>query len=672
MRHKFFDKDFIEEEGRQDIYHWSERRERNYKGFRKSVHVFRIFAFNTNLLRSFFENFNLMVILQMALAGLVTYACKSLNIVYDVHVSLFISPIVFPLAFSINTDFQRREKVLEDLALFKSSAMMWLFCMRDWRVACCFDDAYMKAVGNKIKGLLFHLREYLLTEKIDRRKFIARVIYEDLSDANQFNEKVRGSDLNANSPLVSRIVHFLNMMCLAYERLRVIREYRSPRSIRSFTKVLIFVLPLLLSPYYVFLGNKENNNWSPYYISVMVAFVFGALQGVQDKLDDPFDGMSEDDIKLDTLDEWTFQSLEATVHRTYKIGRFQVSSNPENEKETSKETTINMEDVDGLHTKKKNIFHKERPARKDSIIRRNHGTRTPLRSPRSVYSEGDSKGEDLELHPYAGVLQNIKGNTTIHRGGHIKRQQSYDDLNSANNTITKENSKPIPFVQGVFNAKNSSQINLKTLVNTPITDSTPEDCHAACNGRDSDQISFAVCETPLTLSNIAAVNAGFVIDDSPINGVASYLTSIKKHSGAYSHSSSHNSELSNASRSESSNYKQENISSIFSVGNSEQQVPQVIPQSRFHIFNVSSSTDPLINSTCSVDSDTVSSSDDELKKRSHSAKYVNHREPGCSKCRNFSDSGKSLHSSPTNATSLWASQSESGLYHELKDKEIFI
>ena len=44
-----------------------------------------------------------------------------------------------------------------------------------------------------------------------------------------------------------------------------------------------------------------NNRWSPYFIAVLVAFLFGALQGVQDKLDDPFDGMSEDDINLETV-----------------------------------------------------------------------------------------------------------------------------------------------------------------------------------------------------------------------------------------------------------------------------------------------------------------------------------------------------------------------------------
>ena len=67
---------------------------------------------------------------------------------------------------------------------------MWFFCMRDWREACSMDLDYIKGVRNKIKGIMFHLREYLLTEKLDQRKFIVRVIYEDFSDANQLNEKV--------------------------------------------------------------------------------------------------------------------------------------------------------------------------------------------------------------------------------------------------------------------------------------------------------------------------------------------------------------------------------------------------------------------------------------------------------------------------------------------------
>ena len=38
-----------------------------------------------------------------------------------------------------------------------------------------FDESFMKAASSKTKGLMFHLREYLLTEKALRRNFILRV-----------------------------------------------------------------------------------------------------------------------------------------------------------------------------------------------------------------------------------------------------------------------------------------------------------------------------------------------------------------------------------------------------------------------------------------------------------------------------------------------------------------
>ena len=75
--------------------------------------------------------------------------------------------------------------VLQDLAVFKSSAMMWYFCMREWKSAAQLDNDWISAVHNKLKSLLFHLREYLLTCNPERRRMILRCIYEDFSDSNQ-------------------------------------------------------------------------------------------------------------------------------------------------------------------------------------------------------------------------------------------------------------------------------------------------------------------------------------------------------------------------------------------------------------------------------------------------------------------------------------------------------
>ena len=673
MATKTFSKfDFIEEEGRQDIYHWCEKRQRKYHGFRKSLLGFRIFAFDLNLLRSFIENFNFMVFLQMALAGVITYACKSLNIAYEVHVTLFVSPIVFPLAFSINTDFQRREKVLEDLAGFKSAAMMWFFCLRDWRDACKLDDQFMKAVRNKLKGLLFHLREYLLTEKIHRRNYILRVIYEDLSDVNQLNEKVRSSELPANSPLIARIIHLLNMMCLSFERLRVIREYRSPRSIRSFTKVLIFALPLLLSPYYVYLGSKSiiingvnvNTEWSPYYIAIMVAFVFGALQGVQDKLDDPFDGMSEDDINLDSLDEWTSQSLEATVHRTYKIGRFQVQTNKEKLQPLAPVKIDIPDQLDGQQHRRKSIFHKP-GNHKDPQNKRTSVLKSPLRSARSIYSDDDTN-EELDFHPFAGMLNNIKGNTTILRGGFVKpnMNKSYDDLQSANNTITsRDHNDVIPFNQVVFGGDSSAQIDLKSTASTPKPDRRPGGIFTLFHIPEKNNTSEDSLEATAMVSLVEAANG------EPTTGVKSLLASMNRHNGSLSRknstSSMHSRKTLHVSCSDSETHQRRKLAGI---GDEDVQVKDANKKNnkRFQVLNGSiSSQRPLIPTKRQKSlelSETLSSSDDDTIKQLTLSGFK----------RNLSLSELKTNFA-LNDRSLGRSNSENVfMRHQLKDEEIFI
>ena len=86
--------------------------------------------------------------------------------------------------------------MLEDLAAFKSAAMVWYFCMRDWKEGADLDDGWLLAAQSKVKSVLFHLQEYLLTSQHERRKVILSAMYEDFSDINQLIEKVNRMLLN--------------------------------------------------------------------------------------------------------------------------------------------------------------------------------------------------------------------------------------------------------------------------------------------------------------------------------------------------------------------------------------------------------------------------------------------------------------------------------------------
>ena len=435
-----------EEDEKKIIYEGNEQRHKNYQGIRKSYQKFLIYTFKLGTIISFIGNLNFMVLIQMCLAGAAVYTFTTFDITFDTHVSIFISPIVFPLAFSINTDFQRREKVLDDLANFKSSSMVWYFCMRDWKEAAGLDDQFLKTCHNKLKKMLFHLREYLLTESGDQtRAALLRKLYGHFSDTNQLIEKVRGSKLPANTALMSRVIHLLNMMCLSFERLRNIREYRSPRSIRSFNKVLIFFLPFILAPYFVFLGKKIDNYWSPYYIAVMASFIFGCLQGVQDKLDDPFDGMSEDDVNIESIAEWTFDSLGATVNRNFKVGRFQVLTNIETALDAKVQassmmaTTVPGENLDYTAniSKLENVIDKDFQSSLESSDSRRASKTTPSPKKNRKKEKGKSLEKTarcknalqtpsfdickapLDQHPHKNLLEKIQGDVAIERNGHV-------------------------------------------------------------------------------------------------------------------------------------------------------------------------------------------------------------------------------------------------------------
>ena len=73
---------------------------------------------------------------------------------------------------------------------------------------------------------------------------------------------------------------------------------------------MIFSFPCLLAPYFVHIGNKSENYWTSYFISVVSVFIFSMLQGVHDKLDNPYDGMGEDDVDTNVFEEWVIQTLE--------------------------------------------------------------------------------------------------------------------------------------------------------------------------------------------------------------------------------------------------------------------------------------------------------------------------------------------------------------------------
>jgi len=164
------------------------------------------------------------------------------------------------------------------------------------------------------------------------------------------------------------------------------------------------------------MGIKSGNMWSPYYIAVLTSFIFGTLQGVQDVLDDPFDGISEDDINLGPLEDWTAQSL--LTNRTITIGRFTVTTKGKEKNDLSE-----SDDDDGpiiMKTHPVKVPQKRKPIlRKPSFRKVEHGNENSQQAHRqlTLYPETASRLEDL-------TRRGLTGSTTILPGMKLKRSNS--------------------------------------------------------------------------------------------------------------------------------------------------------------------------------------------------------------------------------------------------------
>ena len=79
---------------------------------------------------AFILSFKAIVISLLAVAS--TWACLRWNITANFPLTLLATAIVFPIVFSINSAYKRRESVLDDYASMKAHGRAIYFATRDW------------------------------------------------------------------------------------------------------------------------------------------------------------------------------------------------------------------------------------------------------------------------------------------------------------------------------------------------------------------------------------------------------------------------------------------------------------------------------------------------------------------------------------------------------------
>lgn len=204
--------------------------------------------------------------------------------------------VVFPMVFSISGAYNRREAALVQYGIMKAVGRTIFFASRDWLRD---DDAKAKANQNNIR-MHVHTIFALCVKLFQRTKgeFYSdeeKAIYQEFSKLSLSIEDLRDRGLSGSE--VSRVNAYLNRYLTAFESLKHIYQYRTPRTLRLYNKFFIFVILIVLGPYFALLAH-EQELWLGFAMPILFSMVFTGLDNIQEHLENPFDQVGEDDIRI--------------------------------------------------------------------------------------------------------------------------------------------------------------------------------------------------------------------------------------------------------------------------------------------------------------------------------------------------------------------------------------
>jgi predicted membrane chloride channel (bestrophin family) len=247
--------------------------------------------------RNFLKIVDIQTVLISILAVTSTYICTRFGFYADLPWGLIGIAIIFPIVFSINSAYRRREEALKYFASLKGHAVAIFYAHRDWVKG---DPQHGERVKNMIQSLFCAIKEYF-SSSAEKEEAAFGKVYRELSKFSLSHEKLREADVPANE--VSRLNQYLRQMLIDFEKMRNILLYRTPKTLRAYSQIFLNVFPILYAPYFANLC-KESYAVVGYGVAILYSVVLVSLDNIQENLESPYDSVGADDVNLDVIDEY--------------------------------------------------------------------------------------------------------------------------------------------------------------------------------------------------------------------------------------------------------------------------------------------------------------------------------------------------------------------------------
>ena len=229
-----------------------------------------------------------------ALSIISSYFCFQFGLTAKFPDMLVGVAIVFPVVFSIGAAYTRRETALQRLSDFKGHAIAIFYATRDWTANKENDLPERTKV---LIGHIFKLMKEMFQSRAEATWQGNEIkMYSMFSELSLISMEMRNYGVQSGE--ISRISQYVSKMIIAFDNMKIIRAYRTPITLRSYSKFFIYAFPIVYGPYFASTFKDYSSNLE-YVMPILYSFILVSLDNIQDHLENPFDDVGEDDIQID-------------------------------------------------------------------------------------------------------------------------------------------------------------------------------------------------------------------------------------------------------------------------------------------------------------------------------------------------------------------------------------
>jgi hypothetical protein len=247
-----------------------------------------------SVLKSFFLIINYKTIIITILAVVSSQVCFDYGLTAKFPDMLVGVAIVFPVVFSIGSAYNRRETALQRFSDFKGHAIAMYYATRDWPSDKNNDLA--SRVRSMITEMTVIMRLMFKSTNKTEWQSNEKKLYDHFSKLSALTMEMRNYGVQSGE--ISRISQYVSKMIIAFDNLKIIHTYRTPVTLRAYSKVFIYVFPIIYGPYFASTFHDFSASLE-FVMPVLYSFILVSLDNIQDHLEHPFDEVGEDDIRID-------------------------------------------------------------------------------------------------------------------------------------------------------------------------------------------------------------------------------------------------------------------------------------------------------------------------------------------------------------------------------------